>query len=120
MSLSPQQEVWRHLSESVFAEMAGWRKEHPKATFEQIETELDARLSGVRAQMLQDLAQESQMRDWSGQGKEERPSCPQCGTALQARGQHERRLLTQGDQQVKLQRQYATCPECGSGFFPPG
>lgn len=113
-------EVWRLLSESVFEEMAHWRKEHPTATFKEIEDELDARLSGVRAQMLADLAHQSEKRDWSGQEEDQRPQCPQCGSPLQARGKQERSLATQGGKEVKLTRSYGTCPQCGSGFFPPG
>ncbi len=120
MESSSLTEVWRVLSESVFEEMESWRKEHPTATFKEIEDELDARISGMRAQMLTDLAQLSPKRDWSGQEPEKRPQCPHCGTVLQARGQHERCLETQGGHEVKLSRKYGTCPQCGSGFFPPG
>jgi len=111
-------EVWRVLGESVFAEMSAWRQAHPKATLKEIEDELDARLAGMRARMLTDLAQQSPQRDWSGQAPEQRPRCPQCGGPLQTRGQHERRLATQGGVEVKLRRSYGTCPQCGSGLFP--
>lgn len=120
MEASSLAEAWRMLSESVFEEMEVWRKEHPTATFKEIEDELDARLSGMRAQMLADLAQQSAKRDWSGQEPEKRPRCLQCGTGLQARGKHERKLATQGGKAVKLSREYGTCPQCGSGLFPPG
>lgn len=113
-------EAWRILSQSVFEEMEGWRNAHPTATLREIEEELDARLSGMRARMLADLAQKSSKREWSEQETETRPQCPHCGTVLQARGKHERKLLTQGDQEIKLTRQYGTCPQCGSGLFPPG
>ncbi len=98
-------EVWHQLSESVFEEVATWRKEHPIATFKEIEA---------------DLAQQSQRRDWSGQEEDARPRCPQCGSPLQARGTHERKLAIQGGGEGKLTRRYGTCPQCGSGFFPPG
>ncbi len=120
MEKTPLTQVWRLLSESVFQEMETWRKEHPRATFKEIEDELDGRLSGVRSQMLADLAQQSEKRQWSGQDSGQRPRCPQCGSPLQARGQHERRLATQGGTDVRLLRSYGTCPQCGSGFFPPG
>lgn len=120
MDMSPLSEAWRVLSASVFEDLETWRKEHPTATFQAIEEELDARLSGLRAQMLADLAQRSSKRDWQGQPPEQRPRCPQCGTPLQARGQRERRLATQGGQEVRLRRSYGTCPQCGSGLFPPG
>ena len=111
---------WRILSQSVFEEMETWRKEHPSATFKEIEEELDARLSGMRAQMLTDLAQRSPKQDWTGKKAEGRPRCPQCGGLLQARGKQERSLATQGGKEVKLSRRYGTCPQCGSGLFPPG
>jgi ribosomal protein S27AE len=120
MDRSPLTEAWRVLSESVFQDMEEWRKDHPQATFKEIEDELDARLSGMRAQMLADLAQQSQKRDWSGQAVEKRPRCPQCGSPLQARGTHQRKLATQGGKDVELTRRYGTCPQCGSGLFPPG
>jgi hypothetical protein len=72
-------EAWRILSQSVFEEMEGWRNEHPTATFREIEEELDARLSGMRARMLEDLAQKSSKREWSGQATEKRPRCPHGG-----------------------------------------
>jgi ribosomal protein S27AE len=119
MESLPLTQAWRVLSESVFEELESWRKEHPTATFKESEDELDARLSGMRAQMLADLAHQSEKRSWSGQKLEKRPCCPQCGTPLQARGQHERSLATQGGKDVKLSRKYGMCPHCGSGFFPP-
>lgn len=119
MERSPLAEVWHALSASVFEEMEVWRQEHPQATFKEIEEELDARLSGLRAHMLVDLAQQSEKRDWSGQEHDQRPRCPHCGTPLQARGKHERILTTQGGKDVKLSRSYGTCPQCGSGFFRP-
>ena len=120
MEETSRNEVWRVLSEQVFEEMDQWRKQHPRATFQAIEEELDVRLSRVRAQMLVDLAHESDKRDWSGQEEEVRPRCPSCGSGFQARGQHERSLQTHGGQRIPLTRTYGTCPHCGSGFFPPG
>ena len=96
MERFPLAEAWRVQSERVFQDLEGWRKEHPQATFKEIEDELDARLSGIRAQMLADLAHQSAKRDWRGQDPQKRPRCPQCGSLLQARGTHRRRLATQG------------------------
>ena len=85
MENTPLSEAWRLLSESVFAQMESWRKEYPTATFKEIEDELDARLSGMRAQMLSDLAEQSSKREWSGQEPQQRPPCPHCGTATNCR-----------------------------------
>src|SRR5438046_768243 len=119
MSTRPNSEHWRSVSEEVLTGMAQWREEHPKATLSEIEEELDARLARLRAQMLQEVAQTSTATDWNEQEEQQRPRCPHCGSLLQARGKHKRMLQTQGGQQIELSRSYGTCPQCGSGLFPP-
>jgi ribosomal protein S27AE len=100
--------------------MADWRAAHPKATFSEIEAALDERLNQVRARVLADLALASTAADFQAASAEERPRCERCGTMLQARGQSERGVVTQGGAEVTLRRTYATCPRCGDGSFPPG
>ena len=48
-----------------------------------------------------------------------RPTCPQCGGAMRNRGYRDRKLLTQTGE-VRIQRRYYRCTDCGSGLFPPG
>ena len=74
---------WRELSEQVISGMRDWREGHPRATFREIETELDERLSRLRAKMLQDTALASNQADWSERPKAQRPTCPECGTPLE-------------------------------------
>ena len=111
---------WRELSEEVITGMREWRLQHPKATFSEIETALDERLTRLRACMLQDAALASGATDWAQAPREERPACPQCQRPLMRRGKHQRRLQTDGGREVALERTYGVCPECGAGFFPPG
>jgi predicted RNA-binding Zn-ribbon protein involved in translation (DUF1610 family) len=111
---------WRELSEEVITGMAEWRAQHPQATLTEIEAALDERLANVRARMLQDVALASAATDLSGQREGERMLCPQCGHALEARGQEERTLRTTYERPVTLRRSYAHCPACGVGHFPPG
>lgn len=99
---------------------ADWRTAHPKATFDEIEAVLDERLNEVRARVLTDLALASAAADVQAATAEERPRCARCRVGLQARGQSERGLMTQGGAEVRLVRSYATCPRCGDGAFPPG
>lgn len=113
------EEHWRELSEQVLTEMKEWRRNHPKATLREIEDEVHARMSRLEAQMIQDTAQESTSRTWSGASPQQRPSCPACGTPLQARGKRDRTLQGAGGQEVTLTRDYGTCPTCGMGLFPP-
>lgn len=113
-------EQWSRDAASVWTGMADWRAAHPKATFSEIEAALDERLNQVRARVLADLALASTAADFQAASAEERPRCERCGTMLQARGQSERGVVTQGGAEVTLRRTYATCPRCGDGSFPPG
>ncbi len=120
---------WADLSEDVRSGMRDWRVQHPQATVQEIEIELDRRLARrlarVRARMLEHLAQQSQATAWGGATQEAEahpiagPRCPQCATRLEPRGRKTRRLRTQGDQELVLQRDYGVCPQCGQGLFPP-
>jgi hypothetical protein len=113
-------EQWGRDAASVWTGMAGWRAAHPRATFSEIEAALDERLNQVRARVLADLALASAAADLQAASAEERPRCERCGAVLQARGQSERGVVTQGGAEVTLRRSYATCPGCGDGSFPPG
>ena len=110
---------WREVSEEAISGMKEWREGHPNATFREIETELDERLSRLRARMLQDTALASSQTDWNERPKTQRPTCPQCDTYLVSRGKRTRHLQTDGGQEVALERTYGTCPKCGGGIFPP-
>ena len=100
--------------------MSQWRKEHPQATWAEIEAAVDEQMNQVRAQLLQDLVQMGESEDWRKLPAEERPTCASCGEPLWARGEQTRYIQTTGGQAVKLTRTYGTCPQCGEGFFPPG
>jgi len=111
---------WSALADEVFSGMAEWRVQHPRARFAEIEREVDVRLAGLRARLLQETALRSRQADLGGLPATERPCCAACGVVLQARGKQVRRLRTNHDQEVALERSYAVCPRCGSGVFPPG
>ena len=113
-------ERWQEDAAEVWTGLADWRAAHSKATFGEIEAELDVRLNRVRARVLADLALASAAADVRAGSRAERPRCAPCGVVLQARGTSDRTLLTQGGAAVRLERSYATCPRCGDGSFPPG
>jgi YgiT-type zinc finger domain-containing protein len=112
--------TWGELAAEAFLGMKEWRLQHPKATFKEIEQALDARLSVLRARMLQDVALASAAADVPAQPAAARPGCPACGAALVARGRGTRVVATTHGQTVTLPRSYAVCPACGTGLFPPG
>ena len=99
--------------------LAEWRAAHPRATMWEIEGAVEEQLAKVRAELIEELAQKSAVREMGRLAKEERPRCEQCGSALRARGQQTRTLQGKGGQAVVLRRSYADCPTCGAGLFPP-
>lgn len=109
---------WRGLSEEIISGMAEWRQQHPKATFREIEAEVDKRLAVLRARMLSDAAIRSAQTEWDGDSRE--TLCPTCGARLEQKGKKKRKLQTRGGQEVELEREYGVCPKCGQGIFPPG
>jgi len=46
--------------------------------------------------------------------------CPDCGAKLVKKGKKKRILLTRDGREIELDREYAVCPACGQGIFPPG
>lgn len=110
---------WQTLAEEVWLGMAEWRTANPKATFAEIEREVDERLGRVRARMMTDVALASATSDLSVLEREERPRCPECSGELEPRGQQTREVLTLRGDEVRLRRSYTVCRSCGEGLFPP-
>ena len=109
---------WDGLSEEIISGIAEWREQNPKATFREIEAEVDKRLSVLRVRMLSDAAIRSAQAEWDEASRE--AVCPSCGVKLVKKGKKKRRLQTRGGQEVELEREYGVCPQCGQGIFPPG
>ena len=110
---------WQQMVDEVMTGMKEWRIQHPRATFQEIETALDAKLARVRARMLQDIALASKAARVSEAEHSERAKCPKCGQPMEARGDETRTLLTNYNQPIALTRSYACCPACQVGLFPP-
>ena len=111
--------TWQALSEEVLTGMKEWRLAHPKATLREIEQAVEERVNRLKARILQDVALASAESSWTQDTEAQRPVCPGCGTPLQARGTHARKLHAPGGQDITLARTYGTCPTCGVGLFPP-
>jgi hypothetical protein len=108
----------RWLAEAAerFAALDAWRQAHPRATWAEIEAAIDAQLGPLRAHLVGDTAMASEATTLDGV----RPVCPACGERLHAAGSHRRRLHSDQDVPLELERTYARCPACGTGLFPPG
>ena len=109
---------WHQMSEEVISGMTEWRQQHPKATFREIEEEVDKRLAALRVRMMTDVAVQSAQTEW--EDGERAAVCPSCGAELVKKGKKKRKLQTRGGQEVELEREYGVCPRCGEGIFPPG
>lgn len=110
---------WAAGLSNVGAEIAQWRREHPRATLTEIEDALDGRLAVMRTQMLVDTVMTSPAASFARAPRTQRPKCPECGERLVSRGQAERTLTTTQGQHIRLRRSYAQCPSCQMEFFPP-
>ncbi len=109
------------LSEEVLSGVRDWRAQHPRATLRAIETEVDSRLAGMRARLVEEVALQSRAAAWRVRaGAERAPRCPDCGGARPPRGKGARRLKAPGGQEVTLHREEGVCLTCGQGHFPPG
>lgn len=108
---------WQEMSDETMQGMAEWREQHPKASLREIEKALDERITKLRAKVLEEAAQLSEMQTWTE--SEHVPVCPDCRKALEFRVKGKRELQTQGGHRIQLEREYGICPKCGQGFFPP-
>jgi RNase P subunit RPR2 len=111
---------WEKLAREVLSGMKDWKAQHPRATFAEIEEEIDEKVYEMRAKMLEDAVHWSEAVDVAAKQDGKRVNCNQCGGILQDRGKQRRKLRTQGNKQIELQRSYGYCPTCRVGFFPPG
>lgn len=110
---------WQASSDDMMTDVVAWRDEHPRATFQEIESAIDDHLARLRAHMLEDTASGSAVADLRDTPEVQRPPCPVCGTRVQHKTREKRTLITQHGQTVTLERSYAVCPQCGEAFFPP-
>jgi uncharacterized protein with PIN domain len=109
----------QEVSEEILREMTAWNASHPKATFLEIEVKARELVSKLEAQLIQESALEREGADWSKAEERELPSCPHCQVPLLRRGKRTRQLQGPAGRAIHLQRTYSTCPNCGTGFFPP-
>lgn len=109
---------WHEVAEAVLLEMRTWREEHPRATMQKIEEEVDKRIARMRAGLVEGLAMSSTAAEVGSRAQGSPACCPTDGGVLQARGKQVRKLATMGEQTVRLERSYGYCPRCQVGFFP--
>ena len=108
-------DAWLAEAADRFAVLAAWRQAHPRASWDEIEVAIDAQMAPLRARLVGDTVLVSDAADL----RVAAVPCPACGDGLQMAGRHRRRLRTEGEAVIDLERTYARCPACGTGLFPP-
>ena len=53
------QQRWHEVAQEVLLEMRSWREEHPRATLQEIEEEVDTRMARMRAGLVEGVAMSS-------------------------------------------------------------
>ena len=109
----------KDISNEVIREMDTWNKSNSDATFLEIEVKARELVSKLEARLIQDSALEREGDNWSKREGKERPTCPNCHVPLISRGKQVRHLQGTTGREIQIKRTYGTCPECGTGFFPP-
>jgi uncharacterized protein with PIN domain len=117
MTQEPESDDTRDALASVAEAMRAWRREHPTASFYEIEVAVEAHLVEARARLVAEAAVGAGAS--SGVAAADQSRCPTCGGPLQRRGQQTRQLLGRGGQRIPLRRAYSVCPACSAGLFPP-
>lgn len=114
-----EEESLKALSDEVLQKMKTWNTSHPKATFLEIEEKARDLVSVLEARLIQESALEREREDLGEQETKEQSLCPTCHVPLVSRGKQVRHLQGTAGRDISLKRRYKTCPNCGTGFFPP-
>jgi len=99
----------------MYDELWQWREAHPQASFDEIAGQVTPRRRAVVAEMLKALAGQHGL----GQAVEGQ-LCPECGGAMEYKGEPKREVEHYLEGETELRRAYYYCPQCESGLFPPG
>ena len=101
-------------AEELWDSFNAWHKEHPEATFDEMEEELGQQRRGFLGDFLA-----LNLRQGDLGATPEAPSCTQCGKPMIFKGYPEKKI--QGlEVEATIPRAYYVCPTCEEGLFPPG
>ena len=67
---------WHELAQDVLLEMRDWREEHPRATLQEIEDEVDQRMARMRAGLVEGTAMSSAAVEVGSRASEQPARCP--------------------------------------------
>jgi hypothetical protein len=101
-----------------------WRREHPQASFDEIEDAVQAEVVRWQAHLVAEVIAAD------ADTPEDAPCapcapcgpcapCAPCGRRMQRCGRRRRTVLSRLGQPIEVERDYYICPACGTGVFPP-
>ena len=100
--------------EKKIDEIMDWQEEHPGFRL----IELEERLVEVERELMGAIV-EGVIEKKGSKQPVEAPECETCGKRMLNKGLKRKQVVTQvGD--IEIERGYYWCPQCKSGFFPPG
>jgi len=67
---------WKELAQEVLLGMRSWRKDHPTATLQEIEEEVDQRMARMRAGLVEGTAMTSAAVEVGSRAAEQPAHCP--------------------------------------------
>lgn len=112
MSPRPESRSAAAVLEEAQAELRAWFAAHPQATLYEMEVATERHLARVRAALVGELVATAGTAT-------PRPTCPDCGVAMQQAGVQERTVRLAHDEPLTLHGSRYRCPACGAGLFPP-
>lgn len=101
-------------AERAWDDFNAWYKEHPEATFDEMEEELGKHRRGLLGSFV-----ELTLRQGELGAMPEVPICEKCGKPMEFKGYPKKRVHGL-ELDVQIPRAYYYCPTCQVGFFPPG
>jgi len=99
---------------AVIEELLAHQKDPAHRTLTDIEQAVRVAGQALTQAFTAELVAES-----AAQVEAEWPTCRVCGRRMKAKGKRPKRVVTETGE-VSVEREYYSCAECGTGFFPPG
>jgi hypothetical protein len=106
---------WHEVAPEVLLEMNTWPEEHPTATMQEIEEEVDTRMAQMRARLVEGLAMSSAAAEVGSRASDQPACCPTCGGVLQAGAQAD----GDGGANSAVRAQLWLLPHVPGRLFPP-
>jgi len=105
--------------QEIREQLRQWRRDHPQATFDEIDAEVEHQYAMLEAEVVAELSAAGAVGVVATQ-EPKVVTCPQCQSPMHRRGQRTRQVPTRRGRPAALTRDYYVCPACGTGLFPPG